>query len=67
MAAFVSNNSALCFIKLAVYTSALLFIMVAYPNLLCLAAEVKSRSISGGIIISSINTFSIEIPGGIFF
>ena len=42
IAAFVSNSSALCFRREAASTSALLLMIVAYPNLLCLAAEFKS-------------------------
>ena len=58
MAALVSNNYADYFIKLAVLTSAWLLIILASLILLCLAADVKSFSISGGIIICYIKTLS---------
>jgi hypothetical protein len=66
IAAFVSKSYADYFIKLAVSTSALEFIIVAYDILFCLATELSPFYISCGKIISSINTFYIDMPGTTF-
>lgn len=63
----MSSKSAAYFNKLADSTSALLLIILASLVLLCLAAEDRAFMVSGGILMSSMKTFSTVTPDGTLF